>query len=115
MSDPQMREFSGRLRRIDKIHRRGGGFEAAGTLGQSHYTRLRLRNERRPLLRPLVIFVSVITLFKGALLAAIGQTAYTGTLVNLAEGGLVDQIGGFIMSIDPVTLTLAQIAAPFFG
>ncbi len=108
MSNSQMQEFSGRLRRIEKIHRKGGGFEAAGTLGQSYYTKLRLRNQRRPLMRPLVILVAVVETFKGAMLASIGQEAYAAKLATLAEGSAVEKAGGFIMTIDPIAMTIAQ-------
>ena len=115
MNDPQLREFFGRLHRIEKIHRRGGGFEADGTLGQSYYTKLRLQNQRRPILRPAVVFVSVILLFKSVLLAAIGEQAYAEKLVGLRQGDIVEQVGAFIMAVDPLTSTLAAILAPYFG
>ncbi|WP_093149689.1 hypothetical protein [Aliiruegeria lutimaris] len=110
-----MNDFSGRLRRIEKIQRRGGGFEATGTLGQSYYTKLRLRHQRRPLLRPAVVFVFVIMLFKGGLLAAIGAEAYTQKLSVLHQGDTVEKIGAFIMAIDPFTATIAKMIAPIIG
>ncbi|MDV7141677.1 hypothetical protein R3X27_03170 [Tropicimonas sp. TH_r6] len=115
MRDPQFKAFSGRLRRIEKTQRRGGGFEAAGTLGQSHYTRVRRRSERRSLLRPALTFVSVIILMKGGLLAAIGETSYSEKLANLLQGNLFEQFMAYIMAIDPVSKAFAQLIAPLFG
>ncbi|NDR55086.1 hypothetical protein [Aliiruegeria sabulilitoris] len=115
MSNPQMNEFSGRLRRIEKIKKRGGAFEASGTLGQSYYTKLRLRHQRRPILRPAVVFVCTIMLFKGVLLAAIGAEVYAQKLSVLHQGDTVEKIGAFIMAIDPFTATIAQMVAPIIG
>lgn len=115
MQDPQRHEFSGRLRRIEKIHRRGGGFEAIGTLGQSHYTRMRLQTQRRPLLRSAVILLASIVLLKGLLLASLGEVAYAEKLARLEAGSLVDQAGAFIMGPDPLSSTIAKLIAPIVG
>lgn len=115
MRDPQKIEFSGRLRRIEKIHRKGGGFEAAGTLGQSYYTKSQRRGHVRPLMRSVVIVLSMIVLLKGALLAVLGSEAYAAKVVALKGGGLVEQIGGFVMGVDPVSVGIAQILAPIIG
>ncbi|RYH10351.1 hypothetical protein [Tropicimonas sp. IMCC6043] len=115
MLDPNRHEFSGRLRRIEKIHRRGGGFEAVGTLGQSHYTRMRMRSGRRPLLRSAIILVVSIVLLKGLLLAGLGEAAYAEKLAQLSTGGVIDRVGGYIMALDPFSSIVAKLLAPIFG
>ncbi|MFD0978102.1 hypothetical protein [Tropicimonas aquimaris] len=110
-----MKEFSGRLRRIDKIHRRGGGFEAAGTLGQSHYTREKERRERRTALRPALMVLVVMVVFKGFLLAALGTETYAAKVVALKDGSIVEQIGGFVMAVDPLSRAIATWVSPLFG
>ncbi len=115
MRDPQMKAFSGRLRRIEKTQRSGGGFEAAGTLGQSHYTRARRRAERRPLLRPALTIVTVIVAMKGCLLAAIGERSYLEKVQGLMDGNLFEQGMAFVMAADPVSNAVAHVIAPLFG
>ncbi|PRY22647.1 hypothetical protein CLV78_106188 [Aliiruegeria haliotis] len=115
MSDTQMKEFEGRIKRIEKINRRGGGFEAVGTLGQSFYTRARKRTQRRPLLRSTIVVLMVMVTFKGFLLAANGETAYTAKLEALQEGTAVQKAGSFVMAIDPLTRAVATWVKPIVG
>lgn len=115
MADPQMKEFAGRLRRIEKTQRRGGGFEATGTLGQSHYSRAARRRNRRSPLRPLVTFVTVIVIFKGFLLASLGAATYGSKIDALREGTIVEQIGAYVMTMDPFSKSIATLIAPLLG
>ncbi len=115
MNNSQMKDFTGRLRRIDKINRKGGGFEADGTLGQSFYTRARLRRERRPLLRPALTVLLVIVVFKGFLLASIGPADYLAKVDALSTGNAVERAGGFVMAIDPLSRMVADWVSPLIG
>ena len=108
MKDPQMKAFAGRLRRIDRIHRRGGGFEAAGTLGQSHYTRLQ-RRSRRPFLRPVLMALALMLVFKATLMAHLGAGEYEARVEALRGGTLAEQAGALVMAADPATLALAPL------
>lgn len=101
LADPIMQNFHGRLRRIEKIHRRGGGFEAAGTLGQSFYTRL--RRNRRPVLRPALTVLAVFLCFKALTLAHLGAADYGTRIQTLRAGNTLQQFGAHLMAIDPIT------------
>jgi hypothetical protein len=111
VSERQVKQFDDRLKRIQRIQRRGGGFEAAGTLGQSYYTRLR-RRAGRPVLRPALMTVAMLLLFKAVLLAHLGAGAYTARLEALASGGPVERAGAVLMAADPITLRLAEWIVP---
>lgn len=104
MANRQMDEFQGRLQRIDKIHRRGGGFEAVGTLGRAEY------RERRSfsIFRPLLLVFAVLLILKTALLMQIGVADYQERVDRLALGGDVERIGAFVMQADPVTVWLSE-------
>ena len=107
MKDPQHETFNQRLRRIEKIHRRGGGFEAEGTLGQSYYT----EQERRrgiPVLRPAVYMVFTVVASKAALLLQLGPEDYTARVAGLEAGTAVEQAGAMLMAPDPVSLAMAE-------
>lgn len=110
---PQMKIFYQRLRRIARIHRQGGGFEAAGTLGQSYYTRMAQRNAR-PVLRPILYIVGAAVMSKAALLAAHGPEDYARRVIDLQNGTPVEQAGAFLMGADPVTLRIAEALMPLF-
>lgn len=113
MRDPQAAVFNKRLRRIDRIHRRGGGFEASGTLGQSYYT-----NSRKPktsIPRVLIYTAGIIFGAKTLLISNLGLDDYLGRVSNLEKGSLVEQAGAVLMRADPVTLKLVELLAPLFG
>ncbi len=114
MRDPQRDQFTGRLRRIEKIHRRGGAFEASGTLGQSYYVREYERGRRRPALRSALLVLFILVGFKALLLASMGEPAYVEKLVGLKSGGTVDRVGAYVMAIDPFTETIAGALSPYF-
>ena len=107
-----MQNFRGRLSRIDKTHRRGGGFEAAGTLGQSFYTRRARRSRRRPVLRPALTVLAVFLCFKAMTLAHLGFADYNGRLEALRTGSTVQQIGAHLMAVDPITQAAAAGLKP---
>ncbi|WP_074254901.1 hypothetical protein [Vannielia litorea] len=110
MADPIMQNFAGRIRRIEKIHRKGGGFEAAGTLGQSFYTRT--KRTRRPVLRPALTVLTVFLVFKAMTLAHLGSADYTARLDGLRTGNTVQQVGAHLMAIDPITQAAAAGIRP---
>jgi hypothetical protein len=104
MLDPQIQDFRGRLTRIERIHRRGGGFEAAGTLGRSSYTR---RVGRRSLLRPMFLVVSSALVAKSILIAQIGEADYQERVGRLSPGTQIEQVGAYVMQADPLTLWMS--------
>ena len=111
MTDRQLSEFAGRLKRIRRTHARGGGFEADGTLGQSFYTKQRRRQRGMPL-RPMIFLVVAVVGFKGAALAGLGAADYAARIAALSEGSTLQQAGAFIMQVDPVTQMLADTLSP---
>lgn len=113
MKDPQALAFNKRLKRINRIHRRGGGFEADGTLGQSFYTR-RNRARARSVLRPMVLMVGVVIVSKAVLHANLGNDEYLRRVSDLSQGSTVERAGALLMAADPVTLTVAEWVAPLF-
>ncbi|MBY6046578.1 hypothetical protein KUV47_09850 [Vannielia litorea] len=110
MADPTMQNFAGRIRRIEKIHRRGGGFEATGTLGQSFYTRS--KRVKRPVLRPALTVLTVFLCFKALTLAHLGTADYTARLDGLRTGNNVQKVGAHLMAIDPITQAAAAGIKP---
>jgi len=106
MADPQYQEFRGRLRRVERIHRRGGGFEAAGTLGRTAYV---VKPQRTSLLRPVALVLGAGLLLKAILFIQIGEADYTDRVARLEGGSQIEAIGAWVMQPDAVTVWLAGL------
>jgi len=109
MADANYARFNKRVHEIERRHRRLA----------SGYVRLEERDgllipvdrklPRRGLpLRGIVLTLSAFLAFKGFLLAYLGPVAYADRLSLLEGGNVVEQIGGWVMGLDPVTIWIAQ-------
>ena len=105
MAGPFDPDFAGRLQRVEHIHRKGGGFEAAGTLGKSHYN---VKPVRRSYLRGAVLVAGSILLIKSLLLMQIGEANYQDRVARLSTGGYVETAGAYVMQMDPVTIWISE-------
>ena len=114
MSQEQYRQFDNRLKRIDRIHRKGGGFEAEGTLGQSYYTRA-ARKARRPVVAPALAIVAAIIVLKALAAASMPAGDYDAQVSALSQGNLIDRAGAFVMAPDPISRTIGGWLAPLFA
>jgi hypothetical protein len=111
MADAHLRDFYGRVYRIRKNYRRGGGFEAAGTLGRADFVPpppVRLV-PASTILRSLIYTLVSVTLLKALILANIGAADYGARLAVLAKGDALSRIGAVIMTADPVTTHAAGV------
>jgi hypothetical protein len=108
MSDPNMRDFYGRVGRIEDMHRKGYGFEADGTLGMSHF-RTRQKTRRVGWLMPLALVLGTVVMIKAAVLANIGPEAYTDRVARLSSGSRADKIGAYVLQADPLTVQAASL------
>ena len=109
MADPNLIDFYGRIARIERARSKGLGFEAAGTLGRSHY--YRAPKKRRSLLAPLGLVALSIVGVKGMILHSVGADSYNDRVASLMSSEGFDRLGGWMMQADPVT----QIAARQIG
>ncbi|MFN6976895.1 MAG: hypothetical protein ACK4OP_02135 [Gemmobacter sp.] len=110
MADPNLRDFYDRVARILRAQERGYGFEAAGTLGRSHYPRP--RRLRIPVMAPVLVLVCGVLVIKAILHQGLGATDYEGRVAALWDGNAIDRVGAVIMQQDPATVWLsARIGA----
>jgi len=105
MYDPQYEQFRGRLAKLDRMHRKGHGFEAPGTIGRSYYSR-RLPG-RIPLWRSLGMIALAVVVVKALILAQIGPISYNQRLETAGGQSVVQQVSIYIMQIDPITEWMA--------
>lgn len=109
MLDPNLRDFQGRVARIEKTHAAGGGFEADGTLGMYYYNSLKVRRRRGTWIFPLALVFATVLAMKAAVLATVGAEAYGERITALRSGGMVDVIGAWVLQADPVTVKLSAL------
>ncbi len=60
-------------------------------------------------LRALMIIAFTLLTFKGFLLFQLGLGTYTAKVTAMAKGDTMDQIGAYLMQIEPVTLWLYEV------
>lgn len=109
MVDRNLKDFYGRVDRIERIHGAGGGFEAAGTLGMSHFNRRRRPLRRRlGLLAPLVLILCGFVVIKSAMLAVIGQDNYQSRITSLEEGSATEKAAAYVLRMDPMSIYLSD-------
>lgn len=110
MPDPNHADFSDRIRRIDRQHRRMGGayvelVERDGLLVPKHARRRRRGGFP---LRGLVIALIGFVVFKGFLLAQLGSITYESRLEKLRSGAVPEQVAAWVMHADPAASWIAR-------
>jgi hypothetical protein len=108
MVDRNLKNFYGRVGRIEKIHAAGGGFEADGTLGMSYYNAKRKRAHRKGFLAPLVLILMTVVAIKSAVHASIGPELYQDRIATLEAGDWADRTGAYVLRADPLTLAISE-------
>jgi hypothetical protein len=111
-ADPNLNEFYGRVKRIEKAHAKGYGFEARGTLGRSS-TWKRDRSAWR-FLKPLTLVLAMGLCLKGVIHHYVGAELYQQRVDVLMTGEGFDRVGGTLMQADQVTLAISGAVASVF-
>lgn len=106
MVDPQLQDFYVRVARIEAARRKGFGFEAAGTVGRSYYSRQTRRS--LPIFRPLIVVTLCVIGLKSIIHYNIGDETYRERVVELQAGEGFDRLGGYLMAVDPLTLWVSD-------
>ena len=111
MSAYQYEEFERRMRRISRRHTRLSQGYRTEVTGDNLVVAKPRRKKRMGTLRGLCIIFLTILIFKGFLHAELGAGAYSDRIERLAQGTIVEQAGAWVMTADPVTLWLSDIAS----
>lgn len=72
----------------------------------------RHRGRGRSLLRLMVLAAAAVVLFKGLLLAVLGEATYAQRVAGLGGGNLLEQAGAVVMRSDPLSEHLAGRIRP---
>lgn len=105
MADLNVVDFNGRVKRIKDAHRRGRGFEAAGT--RRREAARRSRRFRVPVIRPLLILFITLVVLKTLIFIHLGPSTYQARVAELRAGTGVESVGATLMQADPLTSYLA--------
>lgn len=103
-------EFNDRLKKLRRSHSRlARGYNAQ--VGRDGLIVFRPRRRRSGLpLRGILLTVAAFFGFKVLVLMHLGEVTYTERAAELMNGSAAEQIGGWLMHIDPVTAAIqAQI------
>lgn len=104
--------FNNRLRRLEKAHRKGYGFEARGTLGRSSTYKRQLGLGK--ILRIVLLAFALAWVMKGVILFTVGDALYRERVAGLAMGHDLDPVAATIMAPDPVTRLIASFLGEVF-
>ena len=108
MADAQLQSFGKRLGRISK--RRGK--LANGYVTVVNSDGLLVAQPKRTSLRfpwrAVAVTALLFFVFKGLLMASLGEAEYSERALSLQAGTPVEQVGGWVMQPDPMTLWIAE-------
>ena len=106
--------FDRRLRQLDRKHSRIASRGHAARMGRDGLVSMvpRRRTPRFPLGAVLSV-LAVAFAFKAVLLASMGTASYEAKRAELAAGGIVEQVGAWVLQADPLSLALARPLAPY--
>lgn len=112
MRDPNHANFSQRLKRIDRRHEK----LARGYVTVINSDGLMVAQPRRSNLRfpwkAAALVVLLLFTFKGLVLANLGAERYAESVISLENGTPVEQVGGWVMQADPLTVWIAGRLEP---
>ncbi|NRA99576.1 MAG: hypothetical protein HRU32_07125 [Rhodobacteraceae bacterium] len=107
MGSSDLQEFDNRLRRIDRRNRKlAKGFVTSVNQDGLVVAEPRGRGMTFPW-RGLLFVLVALMVFKAFVFAQIGAEPYTATVAQLKTGTLVEQIGAWAMTADPLTVQIA--------
>lgn len=104
MADPNLVDFYNNVARFEKKRAKGYGFDAAGTLGRSHFQKTA---RRRSWLMPMIMVLCAGIGLKGMIYQSVGAKAYDQRVQALMVGEGFDRLGGWLMQADPATVFVA--------
>ncbi|MDB5661012.1 MAG: hypothetical protein JWS10_3627 [Cypionkella sp.] len=105
MADPNLVDFYSNVARFEKKRAQGYGFDAAGTLGRSHFNQI--HRKRRSYLMPIAFMLCAGFGLKAMIYHSVGAKSYDHRVQALQVGEGFDRLGGWLMQADPVTVFVA--------
>ncbi len=111
MSDGR-KEFGSRVNRLSRRHNAMARGYTANIRGDGLIVVQPRRFQFKLPIRGFVLLMAVFMIFKGFMLASLGDQAYYERLSVLRLGSTYEQAGAFVMGIDPVSQVIADSLKP---
>ena len=109
MADAQLQKFGKRLDRINQRHERlAQGYVNVVSADGLVVAEPRRQQTQFPW-RILAVLAVLFFVFKGLLLIGLGEEEYLARANSLQAGTPVEQVGGWVMQPDPLTLWVATL------
>lgn len=115
MSVDGFANFDARLKKIDRTRSRMVGGYSAQVTKQGLIVFRPKRRRTGFSVRGLAFLILGFFLFKGVVLAHLGQTVFDQRVAALNTGTVVEQAGAFVMQSDPVSVQIANQLRPFLN
>lgn len=111
--DEGQAEFERRLKRLAQKPKRASR-DYATVIGDDGLIVIRPHRARVALpIRQIAYLVVALVLFKAFLMAALGEVVYESRVSELRTGSTLEQMGSWVMEIDPLTQVVADYAFPY--
>ena len=114
MSDGR-NEFASRVNKLSRRHTAMARGYTASVRGDGLIVVQPRRIQFKMPVRGFVLLMAAFMLFKGFMLASLGDQAYYERLSVLQLGSTYEQAGAFVMGIDPVSQLVADLLKPIVG
>lgn len=109
MADANQARFAKRLKNIEQRHQQLSSAYVRLEERDGLLVPVKASRPRRGLpLRGIALTLGAFLIFKGFLLAYHGPVTYMDRVATLEEGSVVEQLGGWIMTADPITIWIAD-------
>ena len=113
MSERQYQQFGQRLSRIGQHHRQIALGHATVMNSDGLLVVQPMKAKSNSTARSLFICLVVMWAFKIAMHVSMGGVAYQERVTALSTGTIVQKVGGFAMTADPVTVLFANLASSY--
>jgi hypothetical protein len=103
-----MLDFDRRVRDIEKKHQKPATGGIRRVMDASGLMTVEARRQIRLPIGPMIVGVLAFFVFKAFLLHNLGPDGYADRILELKRGTIIEQTGGFLMDVDPVSQFIAQ-------
>ncbi len=111
MADIQQLQFGQRVQKINTAHRKLAGGYVTTINDDGLMVARPHRKSSHQMMRSLFFCLIIMMAFKAFLYAQTGEQAYLQRVALLQNGTIVEQVGGYVMYADPITVWVSGLVS----